>query len=100
MANSEDLSGYGSRTWVTKDGIRMKWSGMAISHLRNTAAFLRRRQGEELSAAYRMYSSMQGDMAEYAMESAISELEDDESEALLLIQDMLAYANWRERNQS
>lgn len=93
-----DLSGFGGRQWRTASGQELTWSQMTVSHLRNTAAFIERRIEDNLSAAYAYCP--QGEQAEYAVDSAISAMEDPENPDRVFAQEMRDYANWRERTTS
>lgn len=65
--------------WTCKDGTKVSIRKMTDSHLLNTIRFLRRRApvllGREISAAWSVLSTLQGDMAQFQCENDISRLE-------------------------
>ena len=83
----------GSRIWHARKGdyiVEMTWAEMTPVHLRNVAAFLRRKHQENIALGYRVYSMVQGEMAEHQIECQLQQLEDD-------TEDLEAYANEMER---
>lgn len=93
-----NVVGMGSRIWTTKEGVRMKWRDMTVSHLRNTANFLRRASHANISAMYMFSAGLQGEMAQDAMDSAIMDAEDHLGEAERYASDMEDYAGYRARS--
>lgn len=95
----ESLPGMGARIWKTRDGTEMRWADMKVSHLRNAANLVDRYTSEELNAAWRAYGSVQGEMAEYHIESAIDQLEHQAPTLHRYADEMRAYADWRARRE-
>lgn len=93
---SEDL---GSRIWPARKGdlvVAMTWAEMTPSHLRNAAAFIRRKHQEQISAAYSTYSMVQGEMAEYYTEQGIEQLHDSTDDLEAYATEMETYAAYKE----
>jgi len=86
----------GEREWKTRDGTKMKWRDMTPRHLRNCAAMIERANAAETSAAWRLYSTIQGEYAEYAMEAVIDGLDDRNATDREYIADLRSFAGMKE----
>lgn len=66
-----------AHTWTTRDGRRLRLTEMGTDHLRNTAAFLRRRgycATSEFDASWCSALACNGDMASYYAEQYCADL--------------------------
>jgi hypothetical protein len=96
-----DISGLGSREWKTKDGRRMRWCDMTVSHLRNVANMLERNTHAAVSDAFRFASTVVGEMASYHLDQVIDDLILREDAVREFVWEIRAYANWRaERDET
>lgn len=98
MDNATALA-LGMRTWHARRGeqtVEMTWAEMTPVHLRNAAAFLRRKYAEAITAGYAMHSMVNGEMALDQIESQLRQLEDEGEDVQLYADEMERYAAYKE----
>lgn len=100
MARKRSISDWGKTIWTTRDGTKLQWCQMTISHLMNTASFIERRAVERTNAAWGTHCAVQGEMAEYYTEQAIRACEEHEDIARYIAMKMRDYATWRKMKEA
>lgn len=92
-----------TKLWTIKDGSKIRICDMSDSHLDNTLKLLKKVTDTEtrnaISAGYSLLSTINGEMAEYAIEGELSSLEEsglDPSELFPLYENLL---NEKERRK-
>jgi hypothetical protein len=86
---------WGKRKWKMRDGTKIRWRDMEVSHLRNCANMLRRVAEQEESAAWSVASMCQGDMSSYYADQEASYASDRALVRNEKADQMESYANWR-----
>lgn len=78
------------KMWTTKDGTKIRIKDMTDSHLLTTIKMLERKHSTVILEAYCFAGSLNGEMAQYAMEGEIDRLEEgDASEWCPVYDDLL-----------
>lgn len=87
--------------WTTKDGTTMDIRQMTDSHLRNTIAYMERRisdMRDNESAAWSCLGHVQGEMAQYYVESDIAQISESVSDAEWRLNELRTEQNRRIRS--